>query len=247
MAGPDVHIWVRQTADWRDEEAFRAQLKPRFAPLVDLWNATFTLPYHLFRAEVRDIAIANHEAVRGARVSTWGEIPEGALVLPTDDDDWFAPDVAEAAARSVDDRPGVRWTSSFVEVPIDALHVVFPALRRALPGVGPKYPCTTNNYAMFKRPGFELMLGRHTRASYWVAVDRRRLATIDRRLSVMNRTLASQTTMTRHRRAVDRAALLRKYRRYRALYRSRLHRDLEWAQPYADRMAALMDRLETTG
>ena len=243
-----VFIWVRRTVDWSDEAAFRAQLAPDFRPVVDLWDATFSMPYHGFRHAVREIACESLAEVRGVTISaSWDAIPDGALVLPTDDDDWFAPHVAEVVVDALDGRPGVRWKSSFVEVKIDAMHVIGSALRRALPGVGPKYLCTTNNYGLFKQPGFELRLERHTRASYWLAEDHRRLPMVDRRLSTMNRTLASTTSLIRHGRAIDRPRLLRKYGRYRRLYGRRLHPDLAWAQPYVDRMAALMERLEVAG
>lgn len=90
-----LHICLRRTVDWGDEPAFRAQLDPAFAPKVNAWNATFPLPYHLFRQELRWIAQANLEKVEGAVLCRWEEVPEGALVAPVDDDDWFAPHLVE--------------------------------------------------------------------------------------------------------------------------------------------------------
>ena len=57
------YIWVRATVDWEDEEAFLAQVRPEFDGKLVLWNATFTIPYHLFRHRVRRIAdlIGDHE------------------------------------------------------------------------------------------------------------------------------------------------------------------------------------------
>ena len=54
-----VHVWIRSTLDWADEDGFRAQLPPEMAPRVELWDATLTLPYRLFRAELRRIAALN--------------------------------------------------------------------------------------------------------------------------------------------------------------------------------------------
>jgi hypothetical protein len=84
-----VRIWVRATLDYDDERAFEAQLVDRFREQVALWDSVFVMPYRVFRARVRAIAPENLELVEGAVCSSWEEIPEGALVLPCDDDDWF--------------------------------------------------------------------------------------------------------------------------------------------------------------
>lgn len=239
---PSVHVWIRATLDWRDEAAFRAQVPERLRPRVELWDATFTLPYHEVRAELRAIAADSLAGVRAATFSEWDAIPDGALVLPVDDDDWFAPEVAEVAAAQLGDREGVRWTSTFLERPIDAVHLASLTGRRLLPGVGQKWVCTTNNYALVKRAGRREIAADHSAMSRWVEEDRSRVAWLDRRLSVMNRSPASQTVLNRRR--MDRAGLLRKRRAYARLYRRfRAEGDLAWAAPYVARMAALMERL----
>jgi hypothetical protein len=115
MAGAVVAIWVRKPVPWDDEGAFRAQIPDAFRRKVDVWNGTFTMPYHVFRGEVRRIAELNQDAVRGAARLDWEEIPDGALVLPVDDDDWFAPDIGEAwrgTAIRTPPRTGGRAASS---------------------------------------------------------------------------------------------------------------------------------------
>ena len=147
-----IYICVRQTLEWNDEVAFRAQLPPQFAPTVDLWNATFNLPYHLFRHRVRDIARLNLSAVRAATPARWEEVPEGELALAVDDDDWFAPGVAQAVqAVRHPDRSLYRWESAFLETPIDLGHRLHLYKRRIL-RTPPKWICTTNNYALVKTP-----------------------------------------------------------------------------------------------
>jgi hypothetical protein len=59
----------------------------------------------------------------------------------------------------------------------------------------------------------------------------------------MNRTLASQTSLGHLGIPISRRRLLRKLTRYRRLYEQPLTGELAWAQPYADRMGALMDEL----
>jgi hypothetical protein len=241
-----IHLWIRATTCWADEATFRAQLDPRFAPKVETWNATFSIPYHLFRHELRAIAGANLARVEGARVSEWDAIPEGAWVVPVDDDDWLAPDVALVLAEHDDPAIlGFRWVSSFLEQPIDLGHRLGLLRRKLFPRTRPRWICTTNNYALRKADASLDLLRRHTEASRWFAgAGRERVRSIDRRLSLMNRTLASQTSLGFRRPSVTRGELMRKYRAYRSLYRRVLPAELAWATPWVERMAALMARLE---
>ncbi|MBY0276741.1 hypothetical protein K2Z84_15475 [Candidatus Binatia bacterium] len=240
-----LYLWVRATASWADEQAFRAQLDPAFAAKVAVWNETFTLPYHLFRHQVREIARLNLSRVEGAVVAPWEEIPDGALVAPVDDDDWFAPDLAHALAGAHDrEAIGYFWTSSFLEVPIDFGHRLF-LLRRALfPATPPRWLCATNSYAALKRPDTELLLQKHTVASArFAAADRPHVRRLERRLSLMNRTLASQTSLAFVRPTIRRRELLRKHRAYRKLYERPVSGELAWSVPYVRSMADLMQQL----
>jgi hypothetical protein len=237
-----VAIWIRSTVDWADEQAFLAQAPPGLLPKVELWNATFTLPFHVFRGRAHRIAELNRSRVADAAVATWDAIPDGTLVLPVDDDDWFAPDAAQVAAR--ERRPGTDgcyWPSRWVEVPIHAGHRFHLLRRRLLPFTPPRYVLTTNNYAMVKSAGARPLLESHVKASRWLAGGGR-LARVERSLSIANRTLGSQTTL-HLRRPLGRDELLRKYRRYRRLYHSP-PRYAPWAAPYVAAMAELMQELE---
>lgn len=126
----------------------------------------------------------------------WEEIPDGALVLPIDDDDWFSPQAGQALRSEFDPCvAGYYWTSSWIEVPTGLGHLLYLIQRRLLPWTPPKWTCTTNNYAIVKGEGAQALLSSHVKASHWFdsriessaegAVKR-----IDRRVSVANRTLA---------------------------------------------------------
>jgi hypothetical protein len=240
-----IFIWVRRTTDWADEQAFRAQVDPRFLPKVEVWNETFDIPFHLFRQRVREIARLNHSRIDTAVCASWDEIPDGALVAPVDDDDWFAPDLADALDGASDSGTiGYRWISSFVQVPINFAHRLNLIRRRVL-RPPPKHTCTTNNYAMVKGPGAQPLLGSHLAASEWF--DRSEVPTVmtvERRLSVMNRTLASQTQMGFEKPSVSRSELLQKLRRYRSLYARQVPPELAWCRPYLGMMSELIEQLD---
>ena len=243
-----VRIWVRETLDYDDERAFEAELRPDFREPVALWDATFAMPYRVFRSRVREIARENLARVDGAPCVAWEEIPDGALVVPVDDDDWFRPDLASVLERSL--RPGVgglRWTSSFLEVPINLRHELGLQRDRVRPR-RPLYLCTTNNYAFFASETSKVRLARHGQASRWVAAQPPgTVPLLGERLSVMNRTLASQTTLNHRGRCISRRRLLRKRDRYRRLYARALPAELRWAQPHVERMRELMEELRLRG
>jgi hypothetical protein len=237
-----IHVWVRSDVDWDDEAAFIAQCPPAFRPKVETWNATLTMPYHVYRGRVRAIARDNLAAVHGATCADWDAIPDGAVVLPVDDDDWFAPNTADVLARLWDGSGGgCSWTSTYLEVPLQRRHGLEMAARRVLPQIPPRFICTTNNYALVKAADTRSLAARHIQASAWMR--RSDAPRLDVRLSVMNRTLGSQTSLGHPRGVITRKALVRKLGRYRRLYR-RPPRLPDWCAPYVERMAELMEEVE---
>jgi hypothetical protein len=246
VAEPALHVWVRTAIDWSDEPAVLAQMSPSMRAKVATWDATLSLPYHVFRHRVCEIARLNLAALADIVITDWDDIPDGALVVPVDDDDWFAPDLAAAlhAARR-DGAAGYLWPSSFIEVPVDRTHIVGVARRRLIPGTRPRYVCTTNNYALHRTPETQDLARSHVRASRWVDADPQRFVRLEQHLSAMNRTLASQTTLGLRRAAISPARLRAKLRRYRRLYHRPLPAELGWCEPYVARMATLMDELST--
>jgi hypothetical protein len=42
-----IYIVVRRTTDWADEAASHAHIPDGFQPVVELWDTTFRMPYHL--------------------------------------------------------------------------------------------------------------------------------------------------------------------------------------------------------
>jgi hypothetical protein len=241
-----VYIWVRETADWADEAAFDAQLPGWLRPSVDVWNETLTMPFHLFRHRVREIAELNQSRVEGATIAEWDDIPDGALVLPVDDDDWFAPEAATVVARERDPAAlGYNWPGSWIEVPVHLRHRLHLIRRRLLPRTAPTYTCATNAYAVVKDRATDDTVINHARASSWFDANPERVRRIDARLSLANRTLGSITTLRRAGpRDPTRALLRRRLRQYRRLYQRALPDELGWAKPYAAMMGDLMSELQ---
>jgi hypothetical protein len=240
-----IYIWIRSTAHWEDEEAVLAQLSPELRSKVAVWNETFTMPFHVFRHRVREIARLNVSRVENAACASWEGIPAGSLVVPADDDDWFAPDLGRSLQDAYDPgASGYHWSPSFIEVPINLGHRVDLIRRRMFPRTPAKWLCATNSYALYKGPETERLLRSHTSASRWFeAQPDGRVRRLARRLSAMNRTLGSQTSLGWQRSSITRSQLIRKLRSYRALYRKLDPPELAWCRPYLAMMADLMDRL----
>lgn len=239
---------MRKTVDWLDEDAFWRQVEPRFKPRVELWNDVIGMPFHVFRHRVKEIAALNLSRVEGARVAEWEAIPEGARVVPVDDDDWFAPDLAEVLEREWGDAQGVHWNPVWIGVPSDFGHRIYATRRHILPFTPPHWTCDTNNYALVKGPVTRPMAESHKLATDWFdGPGRDAVRRIPGRPSANNRSLGSQTSLrpTVRRGELTRARLLRRLARYKRLYRRRRWpREPDWARPYMALMADLMDELE---
>jgi len=239
-----IHIWIRSTLDWEDEAAFKSQLRPNLVESVELWNQAFNIPFHLFRHRIREISRLNLAKVDGAVCTVWDEIPEGSLVVPVDDDDWFAPNLATTLAQEQEtDFQAYFWPSNFLEVPIHLRHQLGRFRRTLFPSTPAHFLCTTNNYAMIKGPETKALLTKHVSASQWFKSNTNRVKELREPLSMMNRTLGSTTSMGEKRPPFARQKLLLSFLRYRQLYNRRASPELDWSQPYREMMAALMHEL----
>jgi len=237
MPAPAVYVCIRRTLEWADEAEVRARLVPAFRPKMEVWNATFDVPYHLFRHRLKAIAQANLGRVEGAVRAPLDAAPEGAVVIPVDDDDWLAPDLAlRLRERYAPEMTGYLWVRSVLEPRV-------PWRRRLWYGLWSwkKSVCDTNNYAIVRRPDTDELVRRHLRAGRYFAAHAARIARVPGVLAIQNRNVSSQTAMGWRRESVSRDELVRSYRRYRGLYDSVALPDaLGWARPCVAQMAELM-------
>ena len=241
MAVEMIHICIRRTLDWKDDTVVRARILPEFRAKYDEWNAAFDMPYSAFRYRLTQIAGLNLGRVEGAIRSSLSEVPPGHIVVPVDDDDWFAPDLATRLERVLD--PGVAgylWRRALLELarPLDPL-------RRVARWLGhPEYTCKTNNYAFVNGPESARLASSHTWAGRYFDARRTSIREIPATLAIQNRNLASMTTLAWGRPSIRRDELATLLGRYRRLYVAwRPTAELSWAKPYVDLMAELMTEI----
>jgi hypothetical protein len=235
-----IHICVRATLDWRDEALVRAQILPRFRAKFETWNATLTMPYHVYRQRVKEIAELSLARVEGAERSRFEDVPMGHVVIPVDDDDWFAPDLAARLAR--EQTEGITcflWRQMIIE---RSKRIRKTYLRlAALVGRGDRVICKTNTYAFVNAPGMKSVALSHELASTHFLAHPASVRRIPARLAVQNRHLGSQTTLRQRRPTVAPERLVELLALHQARYRAwRLPGDLQWAKPYVDLMTELL-------
>ncbi|HEY8154291.1 MAG TPA: hypothetical protein VII72_09210 [Myxococcota bacterium] len=250
-----LHICVRRTLPWDDEEAVAAALDPAARPMVELWNATFNLRYPAFRSRLTRIARESWSRIEDAKLTPRAELPPGALVAPVDDDDWFSPEIASRLlAERHPSRQGFHWNRYIVEAPRRRRRWPWARSRRAADTS--RYTCGSNNYAVRNLPALSAALGGHVVASRVFDANPGLVRHLDASLSIQSRSLASQSAFEmsgrRARKSTPgqpapeptRDVLLGMYRSHRGFYdHLRLPSEVAWAQPYVAAMAELMHEL----
>jgi hypothetical protein len=201
---PTIYVVERQSPDWAALDARYFDEMRAFARMIGrpenmmvdyvrLWDATFPLTFFQVRARLKDIATATRQQMHGVQIidldSARSLNDDNALLLFTDDDDWFAPDIAEHLkhhSRQAD--KVVIWRSL--------------VLRKGFERRGEDCFCYTNNYALrgqyaqAHRDDFARV------AQHWLAQDTITreapvLRYIDLPLSITNRHPASTVELER--------------------------------------------------
>jgi hypothetical protein len=235
-----LHICVRSTLPWHDEAAVGAALAPELRQKVELWNACFSMRYAAFRVRLKEIAQENLARVENAKISRREEIPEGAWVAPVDDDDWFAPDLAQRLlAHAEPGLHGFHWSRYVLELPRRPRR--WPWQRARRPADTSPHTCGSNNYAVRNLAEISRAGTNHVWASDYFDANLMRVKRVEASLSLQNRNLSSRSGLGGRSPTITRKALLERFRRHRRFYdRLRLPPDLAWAQPHVGAMAELM-------
>ena len=106
-----IVIVVRRTEPWNEIEHFPTYFKQRrpndpVLRLFEQWDAELGVPYAKYRTEICSIARRNWERTGCEIVELKNVRPDMAdIFLPTDDDDWFAPDIRD----HLEDHPFLQW------------------------------------------------------------------------------------------------------------------------------------------
>lgn len=239
-----IYICVRRTLDWHDEAVVARDLQRSFRPKLEAWNETFTVRYHEVRHRLKKIAELNLSRVEDAVCAPLDAIPDGSLVVPVDDDDWFAPDLALGLRQQGESHiVGYLWKDHTVEIrrPLESrLNYLWWRVRGNRP-----LTCGSNNYAVTKVPEHLPLVTNHSRASRYFDASPDRIRRLSGKWSVRNRNPTSQTEMGWQQPHVTRAELIETFHAYHRLYsRLRLPRAYRWAQPYVAMVADLMREIE---
>jgi hypothetical protein len=231
-----IYICIRRTLDWHDEAVVAANLRREFRPKVEVWNATLDPPYHRFRHRLKELAQENLARVAHAIQAPLATIPRGAVVIPVDDDDWLAPELADRLAGAY--APGAHgylWTRQVLEPPIPLGTRVWHWLWSWKAST-----CATNNYAVVNEPEVADLVYGHVRAGRYFDAHASQIRRIPGILAIQNRNVSSQTAMAWRRPSITREELLENLERYRGLYASwPVREELSWARPWLARMAEL--------
>lgn len=246
-ACPEIVVCVRATLDWQDRAAVEAGMIERFRPKYDAWNSRFSVPYHLFRHRLKEIAQENLRNVEGVRSVEVDDIPPGALVVPVDDDDWFCPDLARHLRAAYDEtKRGYYWRRYVLEAlpERNPLRLLRPG-RPLRQGDHSGFTCGTNSYAVVNTDGWGHHVASHRRASRHFDEHVAQVAHVPGILSIQNRNYSSQTVLGMRDEPISWRRLMRRFRRYRRFYeRAVLPRELAWSRPYVALMAELMRELK---
>lgn len=240
-----IYICLRRTTEWMNEEVFLGQLEDAFRSKVEVWNTVFSMPYHIFRHRIKQIAQLNLSRVENALCAAIDEIPEGAVVVPVDDDDWFSPELGNVLEAEFNcNKTGYYWERSFLELPPSLVLKTGRFVLYTLTGRKRKvWTCSTNNYAFIKNDSELPLLMSHVVASGYFDSQKEKVKRIDGCLSIMNRTLASQTSLGGGKPSFTKRELIRKFHHYKELYSRIELQELAWAKPYIKMMKELMSEL----
>lgn len=203
-----VVIVVRSCPDYlqMNEESFKAQANDLYKPqaelremvaqdLLEVWKKCFTMSFFEYRHEIAKIARANLaatgcEVIRTANEFTpWYAGDEDAVILPVDDDDWFAPEASDLGDR-FDDAALLCWNKHTYKNFNSAKFYRSGGFRLA-----------SNNWAVRKswlktlddKKAHDLVLGSHRHSQTFVEgnLPMSRVRVLDENLSVYVRHLGS--------------------------------------------------------
>ena len=129
-------IYVRDTTDWLQGRMTKFQDNRHVCDKIYEWNQLFSMSYWEYRHVIKEITVSNWQDTKN-RVHVMDfehlEVAEDEYVLPTDDDDWFCPEMQLDTDADI-----VVWNSIVYRTAMHKSYSIW--FSKAL-------PCT-NNYAV---------------------------------------------------------------------------------------------------
>lgn len=253
MRANTVVIVVRQSPNWlglaqsgHDTASFDALIyEPpgTTAALIRFWNETMPVSFYAARAAMKEIAAENLAMVAGARIQSIDQFrppfERDALYTFIDDDDWFAPDLAErllSSEAAIADGTAWQWVR-FTDGNILAREYY--------------ETCHTNNYAVHgsflaERDDFSLAC-QHFTAQRLLYRDGVNIFPINAPLSITNKHPCSFLGLKS--RKFDQRSLRTRVGSYRKFLTSTqeqqniMARDVAWALPYMQKTSVFFSSL----
>jgi len=258
------YVIMRQSPQWRafdldNTRRFLAKInwpEDMIIEFASAWNASFSVSFLEFRARVKEISIDNFLSIDdsvlvflsqhqgdSALKALEDAIPEDAIVLFSDDDDWFHPQIF----RRIQNRiwaDGCYWDHLFtglieVEIPAQNLRNVTLLRRKGEPML------FTNNYALtgaaVRRLGLKQVAEHYDTQTaireQWLKID-----PVEAYLSAANKHPCSSTAIYHNRTDPSIYRDLRTHivRYYHTLKSIELDADSLWLKPSLDQMIALV-------
>jgi hypothetical protein len=177
----NITCYIRRTKLWAERYEHSGEWIStwRADHVAACWDSVFNVTYADFRRRLHGIQVENLGDVGfDAVLSQYEYEPSGGIFVPTDDDDWFHPELLDYLRGSAPG-PVIYW--NFANFTEGRVVIQNPALEEI------KFDFESNNYAL-RSPQDERLLKDHTHA------DRKLRNTglhVDANYSVHNRTMAS--------------------------------------------------------
>jgi hypothetical protein len=170
---------IRRTKLWAEEYKHSEEWLNHWKAdsISKIWSSVFRVSYVDFRKRLHSLQLENlREVAFDSVLNQYEYKDENAIVVPTDDDDWFHPDIINMIKQQVE--PIVYW--NFINYTEGAVKIHSPYLQNM------QYIYESNNYFL-TQPKDDMLIRDHVYASRTIKNGRY----IDSFLSVHNRTLAS--------------------------------------------------------
>lgn len=229
-----VILFLRRVQDWENDSledmVFTDEL-PAPHDTVRTWNNTFAIDYFDFRSKLQKISFDNWSHLNAeVQIKELHDIQDDDWIVPTDDDDWFHPDLPDHLLSV--DSDVVYWNCLVHQIAYSTDLSQWHDFHEEF---------CTNNYAIrgkyLKLLGFERLfslLDRHWEVLKLMEAEKPRVQKLEQTLSCYNRHFGGISTLAHCRN--DSSKLLS----FVPKKSFEIPEEYSWVQEYSDRMFELI-------